>query len=90
MFAQYRHKSKVNDAVKEAFVSPEYAFEYSFEVAMEYEANGESKKTTKFLLHHSIECGLMGDTLRAWAKSQKYIPWVAIAAQLPASQYSRT
>ena len=88
MFAKCRHKSKVNDAVKEAFVSPGYSFEYSFEVAMEYEANGETKKTM-FLLHHSIECDLMDDTLRAWANSQKYIPWVAVAAQLPASQYSR-
>jgi sacsin len=88
MFAKCRHKSKVNDAVKEALVSPDFSFEHSFEVAMEHKAKGESKKTI-FILHHSIQCGLMDETLRAWAKGQKYIPWVAIAAQVSVSQNSK-
>ncbi len=88
MFSKCRHKSKVNDAVKEALVSPGFSFEHSFEVAMEHKDNGKSKKTM-FIIHHSIQCGLMDDTLRAWAKGQKYIPWVAIAAQVSASQNSR-
>jgi sacsin len=73
--------------VKTAFKDPHYSFDHSFELEIEYESAGEAKKT-KFVVHHSIQCGRMNKTLSAWAKDQNYIPWVAVAAQVPVSRQS--
>ena len=35
------------------------------------------------MIQHSIQCTSMDAELRAWAKEQQLIPWVAVAAQLP-------
>lgn len=79
-FRYYRHKSKVNSAVKSAFEDSAYFFDHSFELGIEHRSMGKSKKTT-FVVHHSIP--LMRRTLAVWAADQKLIPWVAVAAQLP-------
>jgi sacsin len=79
-----RHKLKVNNAVKCALENPEYSFDHSFEAGIEFSSAGESKKTT-FMVHHSIQCDLIESGLRDWAKDQKLIPWVAVAAQVPVS-----
>ncbi|RDL30678.1 Uncharacterized protein BP5553_10023 [Venustampulla echinocandica] len=76
------HKLKVKDAVKRALTDPEHSFDYSFEAGIEYRSTGQLKTTT-FIVHHNIQCGLMDSTLRDWAAQQKFIPWVAIAAQIP-------
>jgi sacsin len=79
-----RHKSKVNNAVKCALKDPTYSFDHSFELTIEQRSTGVPTRT-KFIVHHSIQCGLMDTKLRDWAIDQKYIPWVAVAAQLPVS-----
>jgi sacsin len=86
-FESYRHKLKINNAVKYALENPTYSFDHSFEIGIEHRSAGETT-STKFVVHHSIQCDLMNETLRAWAKDQNYIPWVAVAAQLPVSRYS--
>jgi sacsin len=86
-FETYRHKLKINNAVKYALENPSYSFDHSFEIGIEHKSAGETANT-KFVVHHSIQCGLMDETLRAWAKVQNYIPWVAVAAQLPVRRYS--
>jgi sacsin len=86
-FESYRHKLKINNAVKYALENPTYSFDHSFEFGIERRSAGGTTNT-KFVVHHSIQCGLMDETLRAWAKVQNYIPWVAVAAQLPVRRYS--
>lgn len=82
----YRHKSKVNNALRSSLKDLEYSFDYSFEAGIEYRSVGESVKTT-FVVHHSILPGLMDSELRDWAQEQKLVPWVAVAAQVPVSRF---
>lgn len=83
-----RHKSRVNDAVKRALEDPEYLFNHSFEAGIEYRSDGESK-TTRFVVHHSIQRSPIDSGLQDWIKDEKLLPWVAVAAQLPVSWYPR-
>ncbi len=71
--------------MKEALIDFDHPFDYSFEAGIEYKTNGELRKTT-FILHHSIGGGSIDSSLQAWAKNQKFIPWVAIAAQVGVSK----
>ncbi|KAL5316261.1 hypothetical protein ACEPPN_015306 [Leptodophora sp. 'Broadleaf-Isolate-01'] len=71
------HELKINNAVKYAFEDPAYHFDHSFEFGIEHRSAGELI-ITKFVVHHSIQCDLMDKRSRAWAKEQKYIPWVAV------------
>jgi sacsin len=66
-FESYRHKLKINNAVKYAFEDPAYHFDHSFEFGIEHRSAGESI-ITKFVVHHSIQCDLMDKRSRAWAK----------------------
>ncbi len=70
--------------MKRALKDPEYLFNHSFEASIEFRSAGESRKTS-FMVHHSIQYDFMEAGLRDWAKDQKLIPWVAVAAQLPVS-----
>ncbi|CZT03992.1 uncharacterized protein RAG0_10590 [Rhynchosporium agropyri] len=45
--------------------------------------------TTSFMIQHCI-LNTLGISLRPWSQEQQYIPWVAIAAQLPSSQMNST
>jgi len=74
----------VNSAVKQALADPLFSFDLSFEAEIEHRIAGDSKKTS-FVIHHTINCGSMDDSLRDWAKDQKFLPWVAVAAPLPVS-----
>jgi sacsin len=70
--------------VKCALENSEYSFNHSFEAEIYYNSAGESKKT-RFIIHHHIQFDLIENGLQDWAKDQKLIPWVAVAAQLPVS-----
>jgi len=76
---------KINNAVKLAFTSTRYSFDHTFELEVEHTSAKDVKKTN-FIIHHSIQCGRVNKKLSAWAKEQNYIPWVAVAGQLPVSQ----
>ncbi|KAL2067567.1 hypothetical protein VTL71DRAFT_1992 [Oculimacula yallundae] len=82
------HKAKIIDAVKSALKSPDYSFHYNFKAGIRYTSEGEST-TTNFMIQHSILDSLSG-SLRAWAIGQQFIPWVAVAAQLPVSSSNIT
>jgi sacsin len=86
-FVSYRQRLKINNAVKSAFEDSAYHFDHSFAFGIEHRSDGESI-IRKFVVHHTIQCDLMDKRSRAWAKEQKYIPWVAVAAQLPVNHYS--
>jgi sacsin len=79
-----RHKLKVNEAVKQALRNPKYSFDHCFEAGIEYRSAEELKKTS-FVVYHRIQGALKDSSLREWAKDQKLVPWVAVAAQLPVS-----
>ncbi|TVY90160.1 Sacsin [Lachnellula willkommii] len=76
------HKLKVNDAVKYALKDPNYSFNLSFQVSIKTKTATESKQSA-FVVHHSINGGLMDRSLRDWAVAQNLLPWVAVAAPLP-------
>jgi sacsin len=68
--------------LEDALENLHYDFDLSFQVQIEHRSAQESRRTG-FVVHHSIRGGSMDNSLRAWAKDQKLVPWVAVAAQLP-------
>jgi sacsin len=79
---------KVNNAVNRALVDTEYSFDHSFEATIQCRSAGQSNKNT-FIVHHNIQCDFKESSLREWARNQKLIPGVAVAAKLPVSRYPR-
>ncbi|XMA11555.1 hypothetical protein WAI453_004346 [Rhynchosporium graminicola] len=82
------HKATIIDAVNRALNDPKYDFHYNFQAGIRYTHDGIST-TTSFMIQHSI-LNTLGISLRPWSQEQQYIPWVAIAAQLPSSQMNST
>ncbi|TVY68700.1 Sacsin [Lachnellula suecica] len=76
------HKLKVNQAVKKAIKTPTLSFDLSFEAQIRYRSEGVVRNTA-FVIHHSIQCGSMSNSMRDWSKEQQQLPWVAVAAKLP-------
>ncbi|KAH7330503.1 hypothetical protein BKA65DRAFT_404568 [Rhexocercosporidium sp. MPI-PUGE-AT-0058] len=82
------HKTKINNAVKSALMSPSFSFHHNFQAGIQHTSN-EKSTTTQFMVQHIIQDS-MDDSLRSWARDQQLIPWVAVAAQLPLSPANNT
>ncbi|OBT62242.1 hypothetical protein VE03_08031 [Pseudogymnoascus sp. 23342-1-I1] len=77
-------KSKINSALKDALKTPGFTFNHSFKAEIEY-SSAEESGCAEFAVHHNIRgiSILSNNGLRDWAKDQKLIPWVAVAARIP-------
>ncbi|KAF4626625.1 hypothetical protein G7Y89_g11535 [Cudoniella acicularis] len=79
----HMHKTKILNAVKTSLSTAQNSFDHSFEAHVKYTCREHSTQTS-FVLHHSIGASRVESGLSSWAERQKLVPWVAIAAQLPA------
>lgn len=77
------HRRLVNEMIRTASTEPEKPFELSFDVEIESESP-TAKIRTSFAVHHSIASHPTEEKLRDWCNAQAMIPWIAVAAQIPA------
>jgi sacsin len=85
----HRAKAYINNAVALALKDPLYCLDRSFEIGIQFKS-GEESTAAKYLVHHRIQGAGMDAGLRQWAQSQKFTPWVAVAARIPTTKMTDT